>query len=313
MIPPSFGEFHEIASIFTALIQIFEDPHTPLASVFPVIQNAVFALQELTDNGNYLASYFIASLENYTIKSTESGLWALAFLLTPKGRKEGQERIMNPQRTVTGSGYLKQFYVKKPSPEDALDEAIREISQDKCDEIIAEESDISLGLNDHEVSENFDLNQLREGEAIPIEIIDAEGENTNLIELENSLICYDDPLTVAAYNYFQQAIETIGCPKPAIPRYFENLRRFIAYNEHPFHEIQNLQGRICYDFLNSRISFPEWKFFSDLGLRLESCHPSEASCERTISAQRLILTCHTLRSEKRLLEARLTFMKSLEK
>jgi hypothetical protein len=45
---------------------------------------------------------------------------------------------------------------------------------------------------------------------------------------------------------------------------------------------------------------------ADLALRLEPCTCSEASCERTISAQRLILTSRRLNSKNRLLQARLT-------
>ena len=55
-------------------------------------------------------------------------------------------------------------------------------------------------------------------------------------------------------------------------------------------------------------SLDNWGFFADIALRLVCSPCSEASCERTISAQRLILTSRRYNSQKRLLDARLTLM-----
>ncbi len=62
--------------------------------------------------------------------------------------------------------------------------------------------------------------------------------------------------------------------------------------------------------MRNNSGIPGMRFIADLALRLEACACSEASCERCISAQRLVLTSHTLRSDKGLLEARLRLMKS---
>jgi hypothetical protein len=55
-----------------------------------------------------------------------------------------------------------------------------------------------------------------------------------------------------------------------------------------------------------------WTPLSDIAMRLHCCPCSEAECERTISAQRLILTSRRLHSKKRTIDARLTLMRALE-
>jgi hypothetical protein len=122
-----------------------------------------------------------------------------------------------------------------------------------------------------------------------------------------------DALTQQAYTYLHDALLKIGCGAKRVNRDIQTFKEFVLFNKSPLTIIENIVGRNRYDFANARISEPAWRFLADVALRLEACTSSEVSCERTISAQRLILTCHNLRSDKRLLEARLTLMKGFEK
>jgi hypothetical protein len=66
-IPEHYEEFRDITLIFQALIEIFEDSKTPLATVFHVLQNALNAFHELSENGSTLALEALGPLQNYPV------------------------------------------------------------------------------------------------------------------------------------------------------------------------------------------------------------------------------------------------------
>jgi hypothetical protein len=65
-----------------------------------------------------------------------------------------------------------------------------------------------------------------------------------------------------------------------------------------------------FNWTGQRAAIPKWAPLSDIAMRLHSCPCSEAECERTISAQRLILTSKRFNSKQRTNSARLTLMKT---
>lgn len=56
---------------------------------------------------------------------------------------------------------------------------------------------------------------------------------------------------------------------------------------------------------------PIWNTIAEIAARLHCSPCSEASCERTISTQRLVLTARRMSSKKELLDARLILMRGL--
>ena len=82
----------------------------------------------------------------------------------------------------------------------------------------------------------------------------------------------------------------------------------IANNNHIFKTSRTVSGLDIFDF-NFKINDENWGLFANICLRITCCTCAEASCERTISAQRLILTCSNLNMSKELMDARLKIMK----
>jgi hypothetical protein len=96
-------------------------------------------------------------------------------------------------------------------------------------------------------------------------------------------------------------------------------RRMIGlFNDYIVSHEENLPVSILseqddrYNWELMRSEIPNWTVIADIALRLLACPCSEASCERTISTQRLILASRRMKSTKRLLEARLTLMRAFE-
>ena len=58
---------------------------------------------------------------------------------------------------------------------------------------------------------------------------------------------------------------------------------------------------------------PIWNTLAEIAMRLHCSPCSEASCERTISLQRIVLTARRMSSKKDLLDARLTLLRGLNK
>jgi hypothetical protein len=305
VLPELYEDFCSIVIIFQALIEIFEDPKTPLASVFPIIKSALNALHELEIKGNSIAGQFIDPLSNYTISSKTAGVWALSYLFTPKGRKEAQNRLNSPQEPIEYEGFVKQFYVKSHQDKDAIEEGIEELTSNPMNEVLDDENPIAFGQHP-EVDITPYLAPPNDPEEQPPQEPSIEEEAAEL----NS---NKDALTLLAYAYLREGVQKVGCPEARVDKDEKTFKEFVLFNKSELTIVTNQVGHQRYDFANARINAPKWRFIADVALRLEACTASEASCERTISSQRLLLTCHNLRSDKRLLEARLTFMKGFEK
>ena len=66
-----------------------------------------------------------------------------------------------------------------------------------------------------------------------------------------------------------------------------------------------------YFWLNVKGKDAAWKVICEIAMRLHATPCSEASCERTISTQRIVLTARRMSSKKQLLDARLTLLRGL--
>ena len=89
----------------------------------------------------------------------------------------------------------------------------------------------------------------------------------------------------------------------------EEFNSFVRNNE----DIYSDQILSCGDYFWENIKFknPIWNIISEIAMRLHCSPCSEASCERTISSQRLVLTARRMNSKKQLLDARLTLLRGL--
>ena len=74
IIGDDFKMFYDVAVIFYAMIQIFEDPKCSLSSVYPIITDALSSLDDLDNEGNKFALTFKVSLQNYTLESKDKGI-----------------------------------------------------------------------------------------------------------------------------------------------------------------------------------------------------------------------------------------------
>ena len=89
------------------------------------------------------------------------------------------------------------------------------------------------------------------------------------------------------------------------------MNRFNTYLDdvNPFEHYQ-VDNAIGYSWKQIARSFRDVAPIADIALRLHNSVCSEASCERTIATQKLILTARRKTSRNELLDARLTLMRS---
>ena len=115
-------------------------------------------------------------------------------------------------------------------------------------------------------------------------------------------------------SYLREASQIIGLDTEAINNVAACFSSWMESDNSPFEICVNANGQKLFNFLQVRLGEYDqgWKMISDIGLRLRACACSEASCERTISAQRLLLTCHNLRSRDETIAARLKIIKGCE-
>ena len=303
-----FEEFYNVAEIFYAMIQMFEDPKCSLASVFPILKDGIDALDQLTEQNNRYSLIFKISLERYTLESKDKGIWALAYMFTPKGREE-TKHLLNDRNYHRTHRLVEKFYVKKKPRPDAIDDGVETLiheSVSNASDIPTEDvTDDDFGIPRVNIDKNL--------AALPEGTIVEEMPEPTPEELEDMLASPANSTTHEGIEYLKKALRKIGCPASLIARNENAFKSYLYSITDPFPLRVTPSGHLRYDWPLIRDNGGEWRFLADLALRLESCCAAEASCERTITAQRLILTAHTLRSDKKLLEARLTFLKGFEK
>ena len=90
-------------------------------------------------------------MERYTLESKDKGIWALAYMFTPKGREETKHLLNDPNYHATHR-IVKKFYVKKKPIPDAIDDGIDTLIHDS-------------------VSEASDIVQMKSNQRVPIQEI----------------------------------------------------------------------------------------------------------------------------------------------
>ena len=273
-----------------------------------MIRDAISVLENYSNEGNIFALDFQVALEKYTINSKDNGIWALAYMYTLKGRKECKAILINSRNPTKQKPAANQFYVKKGKGKDAIDEEIDELLSEKISDI----SDIPTEFVLENDFGNINVDPASILDRPPAGTIIEEEPEISIDDFEEILRRGSEEWSSSALNFLEKALIKIGCPDTLITKQRTEFSKFLYANSEMFPMKETLTGHIRYDWALVRHSNGEWRFLADLGLRLESIVAAEASCERTITAQRMILTAHTLRSDKKLLEARLRLLKGFE-
>lgn len=231
---------------------------------------------------NPYAYYFAKSLEKYTLKSDEGGLWSLAYSLTPNGRADFRKRNIEGFK-IEDKNWLGFFNISDYSSDDESDystpdgeEVILALddlqSEDAETNIAASEEEDDSDLPDNEeyyihLNTNF-TDHLQAAKGVLKKLLQNRGFNEK-----------DAEDTITHYNgYIESCVETFSFLKTS---------------------------KDDYSWIQIRNTFPTWEDIGDIAIRLLSSSVSEASCERTIKRQRYVLDCRRMRTTKQLHDARM--------
>ena len=283
-IPEEFNLLHPVLSIFKRLVQIFESPRTFHFSAFTHIERGIFALSELEmEHNNPFAGGFRVSLENYTMHSKEAGIWTLSYLLTRKGHDDFHQRLKGIYPTPK-TKWLNYFSSPSSDEADELDETIDDL------------------LNDDIISDTPQ-------DAPPVDNVEEEKEEETSADISEEAIIDPQFISVlesAKIFLHKQLMLTFG--KVSSDNILKCFTAFID-DPNPFC-YYHLDNQVGYSWKQIAMSFKEFEPIADMALRLHNSVCSEASCERTISAQKLILNARRKNSKAKLLNARLTLMRA---
>ena len=319
-----FKYYFEICTIFKSLIEIFENPTVPLSEVYPYCLHAAYALSELFVRGNKIARPFIERINDYILNGKHAGQYALAFLLTPKGHSLARKLINGKYNNPNPKDikYLPKFKVKEGIDIDSIEEAFDEIMENAMEDLFNDENS-QIELSEKQRDFNPPLEEILEPPNDKLTFNDqteeeSEEENKEDKNKKDSLLIDElfevniDNIINYAINYLEEALSTTGVDEDNVNISRNLFVSWIELDNSPFSECDNEKGNKTYDFAIVKILKNEWQYICDIALRLRSCPCSEASCERTISAQRLLLTAQRLRSSDETIDARLIIMKGFE-
>ena len=294
-------ELIPIFVIFKTLILEFEDSKAFISQVYPRVEAALEALQELEKKGNSFANCFHNSLYSYTLGSEEAGIWLLAYLFTPSGHKDFKKRILQNHMKPYGNNFLSQFKIDKFVKKDEIDEIIEELIEDNISNIIdnneppdADEPQVTVDTTDliHPIPHDDDIDDKDE--------MDEEEEAIPNLSQSTAL--------QMASNYLKECILKQGVNTNEANDMVNLFQSAFTSARDIFPFVDTKLDRYNWAFV--RICYPDWKIIADIALRFEATVPSEAACEREISQQRLIQTARRMRSKRDLLNARLILVQS---
>lgn len=270
-IPPESEQIYDVISIFKSLVGIFEKEGTKFWRAFYYIEKALKALDELTEKENPYADAFKTSLFNYTLGSKDGGLWVLGYLFTREGHDDFYQRIHHHRMEYQGPGLEYFQHVPSEEPDDPIQEIIQEATENAFIQQ-ENENDEELDITEEEVADPAYSNYI---ESAKTQLQFYMKNNMSLSDVSTQII-------LRRFNTFCDDID-------------------------PFPQYQT-DDFIGYSWNQIGLSHPDYKPISVLALKLLNSAVSEASCERTISAQRMIYTAKRRHSNKTTLDARLRIM-----
>ena len=288
-----FNILFEVATIFKHLISNFSSTTFPLPSAFSLLEQAFCALNFLDQKGHPFALVFLEFLQKQTLQSEYAGLFRLAYILTKKGHDDFRERIYTDLSPNYSFETLKQlFKIVKFTEIDPIEEA----QTAAVDDDIA--SSFEEDFNDEE--ENQDETPI--GDTNPVE--HEEEEQAEPFETNILLSCKATLNKILKENFSFSESSAMHA-----------VQAFSDYLDQP-NPFEDCIVPNCFEgFKWNQISheYPKFKPIADIAIRLINSVCSEASCERTLSAQKFIKNTRRMTSKKQLLDARLQIMRAQNK
>ena len=289
-LPGGIDAFLPVARIFKLLVLQFENPSTPIFEAFPIIEKAITSFNRLITDGVPFAEEFKKRFIEQTLDSKEGGVWILAYLLTRSGHDDFYHRIMECNFTPEKEEGLSDILPRYNAPNDPLEQELEFILEQFLKE--EEEGDC---IQDEGIEEDEDWvedDAPSESEEEDFEGMRKAKSYLTIAKETLSKLLHQEGLFKASHAHAMCAFNG----------YLEN--------ENPLQEYQ-LENPVGYSWLQIRANAAsELQPIANLALKLHSAGCSEASCERTTSAQRLIYTSRRRSSSTLTLDARLTIMRA---
>lgn len=261
--------------ILHSIVSTFEDTHTLLCQAYPTLRNALCAFTELVESGNPFARQFGESLRLKTLNCEEGGVWYLAYLLTRCGHNENRLNMLGQLKTPSHP-YINFFHIPQfTEQEDPIEHIVDTENSDDSDPV------------------EEDSNSEDEGEYARTEEEDREDIAPDLKK---------------AKDFLKKQLEIMHLGAHSIDNTMAKFAWYID-EDNPFEDCKT-NDVIGFSWVQIKTEYPEFKLIADLAMKLHSSPCSEASCERTISTQKLILNLRRHNSSKDLLDARLQLMRS---
>ena len=334
-------KLHRVLSILKSMVLIFEDPSTPHFKAFRIIENAIGALQQIETFTDYCAEVK-NQLIHYCQNSKLCGIWMLSYILTPEGRFDFHQRIVKrvfPPDPDYSQMFQVHSSIEKEDIVEIADASLEEIQilqtpenyQDEVNKILADkvgnkgvDYDDNFEEDDYEEEEDTCIQQIieqniEEEESIEGEQREKKEEDKEQREkkeeeerrkreaeiLENHVNLIMGP----AQDFLEQTLKDWGVAKNSRQMVLSAFNSFV----HKPYDIYSKQTTEEGDYLWEQIidDGPLWNAIGEIAMRLHCSPCSEASCERTISTQRLVLTARRMSSKKELLDARLTILQGI--
>jgi hypothetical protein len=310
----ALDQLFQVCTVFKALVLILEDPKRPHYEAYLWLERAIFALNELSETNSF-AQAFAGYLAKYTLNAEDGGCWSLSYLLTQRGQRDFLQRSNKKQMSpLEQKGFLQMFTVKGPNTTpDELQILQDEMIQKILDEIPDEEAEehgetapMETGLRAPDVPFDPSSTPMAQNEEPAGEILPSLLETDEEYHVAHSNL--HDPLTQAR-DYLFSVLISQKFGKISAQHIVAVLNQFIEWRTDQI-PLAMASATDDFNWSGQRLAVPKWAPLADIAMRLHACPCSEAECERTISAQRLILTSKRLNSKKRTNDARLTLMKT---
>ena len=265
-----FSHLLKVLKVFKVLVTIFENPHTQMKDAFILLERGINCLYEI--NGFYpkeFVSMLAHSLEDYTIKASDGGIWSLAYCLTPYGQADFRNRNIHSQNSIEKS-YLHYFHIAEEDNDE-------EDEEDEDDKIITFDEKEEIVMNDNGQLVNTEKTDSDDDSVVEEEDDDEQcGIGTD--EPGMSPIKFVNYL-ISAKEYLKQLLALRKLNKQQIKEAMASFNSYIDDNE-PFSDYINANEN--FSWIQIRNSVVNWTDIADIAERLLNSATSEASCERTI-------------------------------
>ena len=316
-------KLQKVLSVLKSLTNIFENTKTPHFRAFRLLENAVDALSDLEKDIPY-AKIVKEELAKYTLNPADCGIWMLSYILTPAGRKDFNRRV-NKKTLPPKPDYTSLFTCsklkEKEDIEALIDASLESIEipqkpEDYSDEInkillpSSEKEDDDADENDDEYVPAFEEeSELNEEEEEESEL--SEEEQSEHVQNVTEVKIPENPEKLTFYpaqKYLKQILINWGIGSKSQQHVMNAFNSFVS-DKDKFKDQVLENGDYMWEHIKDLN--PIWNTIAEIAARLHCSPCSEASCERTISTQRLVLTARRMSSKKELLDARLILMRGL--